>query len=68
MTIQRKGDELIIKLPKNIDLNGLQRLIDYIEYNQLTNNSKAKQEDADKLSSDVNENWWAKNKYRLLGE
>ncbi|MBK8517054.1 MAG: hypothetical protein IPL55_12470 [Saprospiraceae bacterium] len=68
MTIQRKGDELIIKLPKNIDLNGLQRLIDYIEYNQLTNNSKAKQEDADKLSSDVNKNWWAKNKYRLLGE
>jgi hypothetical protein len=68
MTIQRKGDELIIKLPKNIDLNGLQRLIDYIKYNQLTNNSKAKQEDADKLSSDVNKNWWAKNKYRLLGE
>ncbi|MGB4837371.1 MAG: hypothetical protein WBP08_00125 [Saprospiraceae bacterium] len=68
MTIQRKGDELIIKLPKNIDLNGLQRLIDYIKYNQLTNNSKAKQEDVDKLSSEVNKNWWAKNKYRLLGE
>ncbi|MBL0024231.1 MAG: hypothetical protein IPO98_04090 [Saprospiraceae bacterium] len=68
MTIQRKGDELIIKLPKNIDLNGLQRLIDYIKYNQLTNNSKAKQEDVDKLSSEVNKDWWAKNKYRLLGE
>lgn len=68
MTIQRKGDELIIFLPKNIDLNGLQRSIDYIEYNQLTNNSIGKQEDVDKLSSDVNKNWWEKNTYRLLRE
>jgi hypothetical protein len=68
MTIQRKGDELIIKLPKNINLKGLQRLIDYIEYNQLTANSIARQEAVDKLSSEVNKNWWEKNKNRLLGE
>ena len=68
MTIQRKGDELIIKLPKNINLEGLQRLIDYIEYNQLTVNSVAKQEAVDKLSSQTNKNWWKKNKDRLLGE
>ncbi len=68
MTIQRKGDELIIKLPKNINLKGLQRLIDYIEYNQLTINSAAKQEDVDQLSAEVNKSWWQKNKDRLLGE
>ncbi len=68
MTIQRKGDELIIKLPKNIDLEGLQRLIDYIEYNQLTVKSVAKQEAVDKLSSETNKSWWEKNKDRLLGE
>ncbi len=68
MTIQRKGDELIIKLPKNINLEGLQRLIDYIEYNQLTINSMANQKDVDKLSSDTNKSWWEKNKDRLLGE
>ncbi|HHS96067.1 MAG TPA: hypothetical protein ENJ45_05700 [Phaeodactylibacter sp.] len=68
MTIQRKGDELIIKLPKNVNLKGLQRLIDYIEYNQLTINSAAKQKDVNKLSSEVNKNWWERNKDRLLGE
>ena len=68
MTIQRKGDELIIKLPKNINLKGLQRLIDYVEYNQLTTNSVAEQEDVDSLSSEVNKSWWDKNKGRLLGE
>ena len=68
MTIQRKGDELIIKLPKNINLEGLQRLIDFIEYNQLTVNSIANQEVVDKLSSETNKSWWEKNKSRLLGE
>lgn len=68
MTIQRKGDELIIKLPENINLEGLQRLIDYIEYNQLTVKSVAKQEAVDKLSSETNKSWWKKNKDRLLDE
>ena len=68
MTIQRKGDELIIKLPKNINLEGLQRLIDFIEYNQLTVNSIANQEAVDNLSSETNKSWWEKNKSRLLGE
>ena len=68
MTIQRRGDELIIKIPKNINLEGLQRLIDFIEYNQLTINSIAKQKDVDELSSEVNKSWWKKNKDRLLGE
>lgn len=68
MTIQRKGDELIIKLPKNINLEGLQRLIDFIEYNQLTESSVANQKDVDQLSSEVNKSWWEKNKDRLLGE
>jgi len=68
MTIQRRGDELIIKIPKNINMEILQRLIDYIEYNELTINSIAKQEDINKISSEVNKNWWNKNKDRLLGE
>ncbi len=68
MTVQRKGDELIIKIPKNVDMKILQRLIDYIEYNNLTINSVADQEKVNKLSSDVNKSWWEENRKRLLGE
>ena len=68
MTIQRKGNELIIKIPENINLKGLQRLIDYIEYNELTFSSKADKKDVDKLSSDINKGWWEQNKKRLLEE
>lgn len=66
MTITRNGDELIIKLPTNIDIKVLQRLIDYINYNELTLKSKATQEEVNKLSKDVNKNWWEQNKDRLL--
>lgn len=68
MTVQRNGDELIIKIPKNVDMKILQRLIDYIEYNNLTINSVANQEKVNKLSSDVNKSWWEENRKRLLGE
>ncbi len=68
MSIERKGDKLIISIPENTDPEGLQRLIDYIEYNQITIKSKANQEDVDDLSKEVNVEWWKKNKDRLLGK
>ncbi len=68
MTVKRNGDEIIIKVPKNTDLEGLQRLIDFIEYNERTTDSTANQEVVNDVSSDVNKSWWEKNKNRLLGE
>lgn len=61
MAVSRKGDELIIKLSENINTEILQRLIDYINYNELTSKSNAKQEEIDKLASSVNKGWWSKN-------
>lgn len=68
MTIRRKGNELIITLPENANLNAIQRLLDYIEYNELTINSKATPKKVDKLSSEINKSWWDKNKERLLDQ
>ncbi len=68
MTVFRKGNELIIRIPKNVDLAILQRLIDFINYNELTESSQANQEDIDNLSSEINKSWWKKNKGRFLDE
>lgn len=62
MKLERLKDEIIIKLPANIDLDELQNLIDYLEYQQLTSASKAKQEDIDELASQVNQSIWSKYK------
>ena len=67
MLIERTSDnQITITVSKSVDSFGLQRLIDYAKYLEVTSKSKAKQSDADKLADDVNSSWWAKNKKRLL--
>ncbi len=66
MIIERTDDEIIIRISKNIDTDELQRIINFLNYKETTANSKARQMDVDKLSSEVNKQWWAKNKLRFL--
>jgi len=41
MNIERAENEVIIRLPANVDTEGLQRFIDYSSYKEATNKSKA---------------------------
>ena len=68
MTIQRREGEIIIKIPDNVDLKSLQRLVNYLTYNELTVGSNAEQDKVDELSSQVNKNWWESNKDRFLNQ
>jgi hypothetical protein len=67
-TIERKGNEFIIKVPTTANLEALQRLLNYIEYSKLTENTKAEQNQVDELSSQINKSWWEKNKNKFLSE
>lgn len=66
MTIQRVDNQIIITLPGSTDLAGVQRLINYLLYKEAVKDSKAKQEDVDKLAREVNKQWWEENKHRFL--
>jgi hypothetical protein len=66
MVIERTSSEVIIRLPLDIDINGLQRLVDYLTYKEVTESSKAKQKEVDDLTKDSKDGWWAKNKSRLI--
>jgi hypothetical protein len=43
-------------------------MLKYIRYRERVSKSQAKQEDIDRLASDVNKQWWAENKHRFLKE
>ncbi len=62
MLIERTSSEIIIRLPASVDTIGLQRLVDYLTYKQATANSRATQEQVDKLARDVKKGWWKKNR------
>jgi hypothetical protein len=66
MVIERTTDEIVIRLPSNIDTAGLQQLVDYLTYKEATVNSFAEQADVDKLANDVRQGWWAKNRSRFI--
>ena len=66
MIIERTSNQIVIKVSSEVDTFGFQRIMDYLEYLEVTSKSKATQEDADKLADDLNENWWAKNRNRFI--
>lgn len=68
MVLERTAGEVIIRLPGNIDWEDLQLMIKFIQYRERVAKSKAKQEDIDRLASEVNKQWWAENKHRFLRE
>ncbi|MEI6143792.1 MAG: hypothetical protein WCP85_31220 [Mariniphaga sp.] len=68
MIIERTESEIVIRVSSKVNTIGLQRLVDYLKYQELTANSIAQQSDIDQLARDVNKDWWNKNKQRFIPE
>ena len=66
MIIERNNNEILIRIPKSINIESTQRIIDYIRYQEITSKSQAKQEDVDKLADEINIKWWEDNKDTFL--
>ncbi len=66
MLIERTSKEVIIRLPASVDTAELQGLVDYLTYKEATANSKATQEQVDKLVKGVKKGWWKSNRSRLI--
>ena len=66
MIIERTESEIIIRVSSKVNTFGLQRLVDYLKYQELTASSNAQQSDIDELAKEVNKDWLNKNKQRFL--
>ncbi|RRO15931.1 hypothetical protein [Flavobacteriaceae bacterium 14752] len=62
MKIERTDSEILIKIPSDTDLVGLQRILDYIKFREIASKSKASQEQIDKLSKKSKQSWWLEHK------
>lgn len=60
MIIERKKNEILVRLSPYTNMSDLQDLVDYLEYKELVSKSKAKQSDIDKLSEEVDKSIWEK--------
>jgi len=66
MIIERTSNQIVIKVSPNVDTFALQRIMDYLDYLEITSKSIATPQDADNLADELNENWWAKNRNRFI--
>ena len=66
MIVERKKDELVIRIPENIDPDGLQDFIDYLKVKTITAKSSAVDREIEEISSEINKTWWEKNKDRFV--
>lgn len=66
MIIERVNNEIVIKLPGDINIDELQDMTDWFQYLEITRRSKAKQADVDSLVKQIKKGRWDKRKSALL--
>ncbi|KAB5484211.1 hypothetical protein [Flagellimonas hadalis] len=66
MQIERLNNEILIRLSADTDTIGLQRLLDFLKFKEITSTSKASEEQIGKLAKSSKSDWWKKNKSRFV--
>lgn len=66
MIIESKDDEIIIRISPDVNLEDIQKSLDFIRYKEILSKSKGTQEDADALAKKINSDWWNKNKSKYI--
>jgi hypothetical protein len=66
MIIENNNNEIIIKISANVNLEDIQKSLDFIRYKEIISKSKGTQDDTDRLAEEVNRDWWSKNKDKYI--
>ncbi|MEZ0542796.1 hypothetical protein [Fibrella arboris] len=59
MTVERTQNEVIVHLSAAINVEELQRILNYLTYKDATASSEATQEEVDQISSEFNRGRWS---------
>lgn len=66
MQIERTNNEILIRISSDTDVTGVQRILDYLRFREITSKSKASQNQIDEISTEMNNSWWKKNSNKFL--
>ena len=66
MIVERKNNEVVVRLDGSVDADSLQQTLDYLRYLELGAKSKATQEQIDELTKEVKKGWWEKNRSKFV--
>jgi len=66
MQIERTDKEIVIRIPAETDLPGLQKILDYVKFRNVVSKSKATQSQLDALAQESKSTWWEENKSKFV--
>jgi hypothetical protein len=66
MLIERLNNDVIITVSSKVDSFGLQKIMDYLKYLEISSKSKGKKSDVESLAKKVNDSWWSKNRKNFI--
>ena len=65
LTFERTDDEIIIRLPSDLAVEDIQRMLNYLSYKRAIKDSQATEEQISQLAKEAKKGWWKKNKDRF---
>jgi len=66
MTVEKTDNEIIIRLPKGVDIGDLESVLKYFRFRELVSKSQATQAQINEVVAEMNKNWWVENQHRFL--
>ncbi len=66
MVIERTDNEIVFRLPADIDTSGFERIVNYLKYKEAIRKSEGTEEQANELADESKKRWWAENKQRFI--
>ncbi len=66
MVIERTEKELILKLPLDLGIQNLDKIIRYLKYTESNSNSIYNEEEINQIANESKQNWWLENKHRYI--
>jgi len=64
--IEKTNNEIIFRLPADIDTSGFQRIVNYLKYKEAIRKSVGTEEQANKLADESKKRWRAENKAKFI--
>ncbi|GAB4016848.1 hypothetical protein GCM10028808_46590 [Spirosoma migulaei] len=66
MVITRQDRNILIEANDSINMEAVQKLIDYINVLEIVSQNQGSEEQAAELAAESDKNWWSENKSRFL--
>ncbi|MEZ0483011.1 hypothetical protein [Fibrella aquatica] len=66
MVITQQDRNILIETSGSINMQAVQKLIDYINVLEITASNQGAEEQATELAQQIDKSWWSENKSRFL--